>query len=84
MKQIIVHYQVILGDLDSNTLSKGQKIHSRVQGDITTGYHSFERKVILLFSQSTFPLFEEPPLPTDQQYKALGRNQTECSLNFNF
>ena len=67
MKQIIVHYQVILGDMDSNTLSKGQKIHSRVQGDITTGYHSFERKVILLFSQLTFPLFEEPSATTTHE-----------------
>lgn len=36
MKQKIVHYQVILGGMDSNTLPKGQKIHSRVQGDITS------------------------------------------------
>ena len=84
MKQKIVHYQVILGDMDSNTLPKGQKIHSRMQGDITTQATTLSSGKLFSFFQSTFPLFEEPPLPTDQQYKALGRNQTECSLNFNF
>jgi hypothetical protein len=85
MKQKIVHYQVILGGMDSNTLPKGQKIHSRVQGDITTQATTLSSgKLFSFFHSQLFHFLKHTPPPTDQHYKALGRNQTECSLNFNF